>query len=232
MKVSIIIPAYNEEKFIGKTLECALAQNYPDFEIIVVDNNSIDKTNEIAKSFGVKVFFEKNKGTGPAREKGRREATGEILAFLDADCLPEKDWIRKGVKWFEHDKNIVGLTGPYDYFDSPGFYRFFSSLLQKNIYSFFNIFLQKINKGAVLIFGNCFIRASSMESAGGIDSNIIFYGDDTDTAKRLAKKGRVIFDKNLIMKGSARRLKKEGMIKIPLLYFFHFFKVSLFGKTH
>ena len=231
MKVSIIIPAYNEEKFLSKTLLCALAQNYPDFEIIVVDNNSIDRTNEIAKSFGVKVFFEKNKGTGRARERGRREACGEILAFIDADCLPDKDWLQRGVKWFAENKNIVGLTGPYNYYDVPTWNSNFFVFIQKYIYSFFNFFLQKIDKGAVLIFGNCFMRASSAEDFGGFNTDITFYGDDTDTAKRLAKKGKVIFDANLSMKASARLLKREGMIKIPLLYIYHFFRVSLFQEV-
>ncbi len=230
MKASIIIPAYNEEKYIEKTLELALKQNYPDFEIIVVDNNSTDKTNELARKFDVKVFLEKNKGTLWTRERGRKEASGEVLAFLDADCLPDSDWLREGVKWFEFDKNVVAVTGPYDYFDSSSWYRFFSMFLQKNIYSFFNIFLQRIHKGAVLIFGNSFIRASSAENIGGFNTNITFYGDDTDTAKRLSKFGKIVFDKKLIIKSSSRRLKKEGMIKIPLLYVLTFFKILILGE--
>ena len=232
MKVSIIIPAHNEEKFIGKTIERALSQNYPDFEIIVVDNNSIDKTNEIAKSFGVKVFFEEKKGTGPARERGRKEAKGEILAFIDADCLPDSDWLQRGVKWFGENKDVVGLTGPYNYYDVPTWNSSFFVLIQKYIYSFFNFFLQKIDNGAVLIFGNCFMRASVAEDFGGFNTDITFYGDDTDTAKRLAQKGKVIFDGDLSMKASARLLKKEGMIKIPVLYIFHFFRVSLFENEN
>ena len=223
MKISIIIPAYNEEKYLEETLKCVLNQDYPDFEIIVVDNNSTDRTSEIAKSFGVKVFLEKNKGTGWAREKGRLEANGEVLAFLDADCLPNSDWLSRGVKYFEK-KDVVALTGPYDYYDSENWYRIFFLLIQKYIYSFFNFFLQKLNRGAVIIFGNCFIRASVLKDLGGIDTSITFYGDDTDIAKRVSKKGKVIFDSKLTMRGSSRRLKKEGIIKIPFLYVFFFFK--------
>ena len=76
------------------------------------------------------------------------------------------------------------------------------------------------------------MRASVAEDFGGFNTDITFYGDDTDTAKRLAQKGKVIFDGDLSMKASARLLKKEGMIKIPVLYIFHFFRVSLFENEN
>ena len=117
------------------------------------------------------------------------------------------------------------------YYDSPNLYRKFSTLFQKDIYFFFNDLLQKLGKGAVLIFGNCFIRASSAESTGGFNTGITFYGDDTDTAKRLIKKGKIIFDRDLLMKGSSRRLKKEGMFKVPIVYIYYFFRVSFSDKV-
>ena len=98
MKVSVIIPAYNEEKSLGQTLDAVMVSDYHDFEIIVSDNGSVDKTSEIARSKGVKVVSEKRKGTLWAREAGRKAATGEILVFLDADCLPEKTWLSNILK--------------------------------------------------------------------------------------------------------------------------------------
>ena len=69
------------------------------------------------------------------------------------------------------------------------------------------------------------MRAETVKSFGGFNTDIAFYGDDTDTAKRLSKKGKVVFDNDLMIEGSFRRLKKEGKIKIPLTYIFYFFKV-------
>lgn len=83
---SIVVPARNEEKLLAQCLKSLLEQDYVgDYEIIVVDNASTDRTAEIASGFGVKVVYEANVGTGPARQCGLLEARGEIIAFTDAD---------------------------------------------------------------------------------------------------------------------------------------------------
>lgn len=87
---SIIIPAYNEEKYLLKTL--LSAKNTAEKmdvagEIIVVDNNSTDKTAEIARDFGVKVIFEEHNQIAKARNSGARVAKGEYFIFLDADTI-------------------------------------------------------------------------------------------------------------------------------------------------
>jgi glycosyltransferase involved in cell wall biosynthesis len=91
--ISVIIPAFNEEKFLGNCLFSLKNQDFNDFEIIVVDNNSRDKTSKIAKKFGVKLVSEKNQGAALARNRGAKEAKGEILAFTDADTILPKNWL-------------------------------------------------------------------------------------------------------------------------------------------
>ena len=226
MKVSIIIPAFNEESSIKETLEAILKQSHPDFEVIVVDNNSTDKTSEIAKSMGATVVHEMRKGTQWARECGRKVSTGEIIANLDADCLPTPDWLEHGVKHFI-SKKVVAVGGPYDYFDGRWSFRIFSLIFQKTIYSLFNFMMQKLDKGAVLIGGNVLLRSETLANIGGYNTDITFYGDDTDTAKRMSKKGWVVFDTKLVVKTSARRLKSQGSLKISIIYIYHFFKVVL-----
>ena len=90
MKISAIIPAYNEEKFIAKVIKMVKKSGYVD-EIIVVDNNSSDDTNRIAKENGAKTVFCKKQGKGYAMEKGIRTAKGDILIFLDGDICNYKD---------------------------------------------------------------------------------------------------------------------------------------------
>ncbi len=227
-KVSVIIPAHNEENDIGKTLEALLAQDYKDIEIIVIDNASTDKTSEVARRYsGVKVLNESRKGTNFALECGRKETSGEIIARLDADCLPEKNWITIGLKNFE-DENVVGLTGPYDYYDADNFFRYTSLFFQKYIYRFTSWLFQLFHIGAIMTGGNSMMRAKELELMGGFDTSFTFYGDDTDVAKRLSKYGRVAFDPNFVLKTSARRFKKQGEFKIFFLYFYYFLKTTFY----
>lgn len=227
MKISIVIPAYNEEASIGKTIEAVLAQDYKNFEVIVVDNASTDKTSEIAGKYPVKLVKEPKKGLLHARERGRLEATGEIIANIDADCFPDEKWLSRGIKYFENE-SIVAVTGPYDYFDGGYIFRKFTLFTQKYAYFLMNNLLNFFHTGAILIGGNNFIRARVLKEVGGYTTSLLFYGEDADTAKKVSQKGKVVFDKNLIMKTSARRFKAEGTFKIGFLYFYHFLRVMFF----
>jgi glycosyltransferase involved in cell wall biosynthesis len=231
MKASIVIPAHNEEKDITAIITAALAQDYPDFEVIIVDNASTDHTREIAKQFerndqpSLKVVHEPRKGLLSARERGRKESIGEIIINMDADCLPLPDHVSRGMKHF-HKKGVVAVTGPYDYHDGHPLFRRYSLFLQKYVYRSIGKILQwpLIHRGAILIGGNNLIRAGILEKAGGYDTSIVFYGEDTDTARRVAHHGKVVFDPDLQMKTSARRFKDEGSVKITVIYLFHFWK--------
>lgn len=91
-KISVVIPAYNEEKYLGPTLENVknaakeLQQKYPvTVEVIVVNNNSTDRTEQVALEHGARIIFEAKNQIAAARNAGGRAARGEIVAFLDAD---------------------------------------------------------------------------------------------------------------------------------------------------
>ncbi len=94
MKVSIIIPVYNEQRDIEACLSSLLAQNYSDLEIIVVDDGSTDKTIKLAKKYPVKLFKQSHLGAGPARNLGASHATGQILVFVDADMTFSSSFIK------------------------------------------------------------------------------------------------------------------------------------------
>ncbi len=223
MKVSIVIPAHNEEAYIAETLRAVTALDYPDFEVIVVDNASSDKTAEIAKQFPVKVVHEEKKGILHARERGRKEATGEIIANIDADCRPTKDWLKNAMQHFKN-KNIVAVSGPYYYFDSPAPSRILFFGTQKYVYAIGSKLLQLIGKNGILIGGNTLFRADPMQKHGGYDTSILFYGEDTDTAKKLSKHGKIHFSPSVVMHTSARRFQSEGTGKIIGNYLYHFIK--------
>lgn len=111
VKISVVIPAYNEEKKISSCIKSVLDQSYNEYEIIVVDNNSSDKTKEIIHGFKnkkLKYIFEKNRGRGAARNAGINNSTGEIIAMIDCDCVAPKDWLVKISRSIrEENENIV-----------------------------------------------------------------------------------------------------------------------------
>ena len=92
MKLSIVIPAYNEEKLLGRTLDCIRAATDSigecDWELVVCDNNSTDRTTEIARQHGATVVFEPVNQISRARNAGAAAATGDWLVFVDADSQP------------------------------------------------------------------------------------------------------------------------------------------------
>ncbi len=228
MKVSIVIPAFNEEKNIADGIRAALAQDYPHFEVIVVDNGSTDNTAAIAAQFPITVIAEPRKGTNHARESGRRVATGENI---DADCLPSPDWLSVGVARL-NDRNVSAVSGPYDYYDAGRVSRIILLALQKNVFTLANKITSFLNRGGTIIAGNVLIRASALDEAGGYNTAIVFYGDDTDTAQRVSRHGKIIFDRRLIVRSSARRFKAEGTFKIIFIYVFYFFRITLANAAH
>jgi glycosyltransferase involved in cell wall biosynthesis len=238
-KISVVIPAHNEAKIISKTLEAILAQKYPDFEVIVVDNASYDGTAEVVFDFlaniasqesyihnRVRVVTEPRKGLLYARECGRKESRGDIIANIDADCLPETDWLDVAEKYFHKHADVVAVSGPYDYYDAHPYFKISSKIMQNYIYRPISHILQWpfIRGGAVLIGGNNLIRADILKKIGGYDTRLTFYGEDTNTAKRMARHGRVIFSPKIVMKTSARRFRNEGSLTITIKYLYHFFK--------
>lgn len=108
MKVSVVIPAYNEEKRLGECLRALLGGTEQPCEIIVADGNSTDRTAAIAKEHGARVIKNPKGHAAGGRNAGIKAAKGDIIAFLDADCIPDKDWLKEIKYAFEHE-DIDGL---------------------------------------------------------------------------------------------------------------------------
>jgi glycosyltransferase involved in cell wall biosynthesis len=227
MEISLIIPAYNEEAAIGQCLETAIKNSHGKFkEIIVVDNASTDRTAEIARSYpGVTVVYEARKGTGNARQTGFENSNGEIVAYLDSDSHIPEDWVDKIEAWFA-DPQVVFLSGAYRYHDC-GYLR---SLLLDTIWWFSLIAYWMV--GYVGNTGNCAMRASAMHEIGGFDRSILFYGDDTDIARRLHTVGRTIWSLNFYNFSSSRRFAEQGIFKTYFIYFLNYWWPVLFHRPY
>ncbi len=117
VKFSVIIPVYNGANTITRALQSVLEQTYPAHEIIVVDDGSTDQTAEVVLRFGnrVRYFHQENKGVSAARNTGAGIATGDWLAFLDADDRYCPDRLRWHAEWIEEDSALDFLTGDQEY---------------------------------------------------------------------------------------------------------------------
>ncbi len=235
-KVSVLIPAFNEEKYITKTLEALLKQDYPNFEIIIVNNASTDRTKSVIEEFitthsnatnNITLLYETKQGTNYAREKGRKMAIGEIIAQLDADCIPATNWISTGVRLMQKN-NVVAVTGPYDYYDSFYLRRSLTLFAQIVFYPIVDTCSQLFKRGGIIIGGNTFIDASVLKNAGGYNTELTFYGDDIDIAKRIFSFGRILYSNRLILKTSSRRFKALGFNKVQKKYRKAFLDLILF----
>jgi glycosyltransferase involved in cell wall biosynthesis len=122
--VSFVVAAYNEGDVLGDCLDSILSQDYEDFEIIVVDDGSTDRTSDVAKTYvarSPKVRLAtngSNRGTGYTRNRGVSEANGKIVCFIDADSVLSKNWLRRTVDCFtEEEVSVLGgfdITHPQD----------------------------------------------------------------------------------------------------------------------
>lgn len=234
MRLSFVIPAYNEENHIKKCLDsvCEQAQKYPDtVEIIVVDNASTDRTAEIATTYPkVQVVHEPRKGLVWARRAGYLASSGELIANVDSDTILTHGWLDTVFEEFSKNSNLVGLSGPFKYYDLSKRTGQFVNIFYKIAYGvyFFNRFI--IQKGSMLQGGNFIITRTGLEKIGGYDTSIEFYGEDADIARRLHAIGDVKFTPKLPIYASGRRLTEEGVLTMALKYTRNYFWIIFFKK--
>jgi len=234
MQLAFVIPAFNEEGLIGRCLESVtkrVKSSGVECEIIVVNNASTDRTKEIAQSFeGVTVVDEFDKGLVYARRAGFNASTAELVANLDADTELPDGWIETVMSTFEKRPELVGLSGPYIYYDLS----LWNQMLVRFFYyiSFAVYLLNRfvLRVGSMIQGGNFVIRRSAWLKAGGYDTSISFYGEDTDIAVRLSKVGPVKWTFKLPMRTSGRRLTEEGVFQTAGVYVLNFFWVTFRGK--
>ncbi len=234
MKLSFVIPAYNEENYIQHCIEAILrdvrAGKY-DVEIIVVNNASTDRTAEVVSRYAeAKLVYEPVKGLTAARKAGYLASSGELIANVDADTKLPAGWIGKVLQEFSQNDDLVALSGPYVYYDLSKWHQ-----LGVNIFYRIGYFTHLINhkflkKGAMLQGGNFVLKRSAIEKMGGYNTEFVFYGEDTDIARRIQKVGEVKFTYGLPMYTSARRLKGEGMLVIGTRYAINYFWTLIFKK--
>lgn len=215
MTITVAIPAYNEENYIGDCIKAVLAAATDNLlEILVINNASTDKTAEVAAKFPkVRVINEPQKGLTKARQRALLEAKGDLLAFVDADNRVPAHWFSLINYEYGHYPNLVCLSGPYYYFGLPGW----QNLLARSfIYTIVMPLYHLV--GYMALGGNFVAKKSALKEIGGFDVSISFYGEDTNIARRLYAVGKVQFMRKFFVYASGRRGTGEGFFKGGLTY--------------
>jgi len=178
-KVSFAIPTLNSERTIGPCLDSIIKQNYPDFEIVIVDGGSYDSTVEISSKYTSKIFFD-NGPLGHARQTGADNSTGEVLAIFDSDIvLPSVNWLRKAVQQFSRRSN-VGVIWPINRAPQN------ASIVSRCYFNFWNKRLEE-TPGAIP-GGNSLILRKAFDQVNGFNT-CLHYGEDMDLVHRIICRG-------------------------------------------
>jgi glycosyltransferase involved in cell wall biosynthesis len=213
MKVSVIIPAYNEELALPETLAriCkALSVVACSAEIIVVDNDSQDKTKQVAEDFGAKVFSETEHNIGKVRNAGAKNSTGDVLIFIDADTLVAETLFQKISAVMKDEKCFGGAV-------AVGYQEFQRKWMKFYLmgWAFWGKFFNMAQGSAQ------FCRKSAFEKVKGYDQTI-FMGEDIEFYWRLSKfakqkSGYLHFIEHPKVITSARRFDKMSLWRTFLL---------------
>jgi len=204
-----------------------------DFEVIVVNNASTDKTERVAKNFkGVTVANELKKGVTRARQAGYLASSGDILVFFDADSIVSKNWFNIAIQKFQNDPQLIGVSGPYHFEKTSKVVAFLESIYNNIIMPVGEKIWKHIFRqgGIMLIGGNFAVRRKVLKKIGGFDTDLEFYGEDTNLTRRIAKIGKIEFSKELIIGSSSRRFSGEGGLKLIVKYVINFFSEWIFKK--
>ncbi|RLE48909.1 MAG: glycosyltransferase family 2 protein [Candidatus Methanomethylicota archaeon] len=208
IKATVVIPTYNEEKFIERCLKslCSQTVSRSEYEIIVVDGYSTDKTREIAAKYADKVIYQVSKGVGGARNDGAKEAKGEILVFTDADVIFPRDWLEKILSYFEKANDVIAVCGPDEPLERSG------KLV--TFYKLVNSFSKLLHRmGIVGTRGtNTAVRRDVFFKIGGYTDYPLC--DDVELGLRLRKLGKVVYSDEVKVLMSARRFNKYGILRV------------------
>lgn len=198
MKTTVVVPTFNEEYFLPKTLESLKRLDLQPDEILVVDSNSSDKTRDVAKKYGAKVVIEKARGIGLARQRGLEAATGDFVAFTDADTVVPHDWLTKIVTALQKP-DTVGVYGGVnvEYGWLP--YRIYLKFTIPILLELHQLFGLPMPPGQ-----NMAMWKEAAIKAGGYPTHFKI-GEDIEMARRLAKIGKVAYLRDNYVISSGRR---------------------------
>mgnify|MGYP005854478859 CR=1 FL=1 len=199
MRFSIIIPTHNRKDLLRHCLEAVTCQDYPDYEVIVVDDGSTDGTGEMVQHEFPQVHYlrqEPNRGPAAARNRGIEAATGQIIAFTDDDCRVPPDWLSRLADGYQRYPQVVGVGG---YLEAP------EEVLASNIFAQYERYMARhmyhVSEEECLDGFECpaggtnnmSYRRAVLQEVSGFDESFPYAaGEDADLKWRICEQGHPI----------------------------------------
>jgi len=203
--ISVIIPTYEEERFLTGCLSALKKCRTNDYEIIIVDAGSKDKTLSIADSFGCRIVIGKKTGVGNARNAGAAAARGDIIAFLDADSVPCENWLDIVEETFRRNLQVSAIGGPTDH-----------GSLRYRIANF-QFWLNPVTKHLGFFYfsgNNSAFRKGFFSSFGGYKPILC---EDVELSLRMSRcSERMLFVRAMEMRLSPRRFERQGFFRTQM----------------
>lgn len=232
MTISVIVCAHNEEAYITACLASLLAQTRPPDEVIVINNASSDRTGALAAAFPmVRVIDEPRTGLVFARERGRQESTGDLLAYVDADCRAPLTWLERIERCFDANAGVIALSGNYRFYDWDWMGRALLRAYDLTLGPATHVLVKYVLRiGVVFYGGNFAVRRDALDRIGGFDTTIEFHGEDTNLGRRLSRIGNVDLRYDCYLFTSARRYHAMGKAAVFRLYVRNFVSELLYHR--
>lgn len=195
MKITVAIPVYNEEKYIADCLAAIMGGTVPPDEVIVADGGSIDRTAEIARSFGAAVIANPRKNAAAGRNECIKIASGDIIIFTDGDCVPGKKWIESYVKAFEQT-GADGIGGKIIPAEPENEIEAFWCNLQLNIVMSFGDTPYWVKDRSIndsFITANCAFKRKFIRKMRGFNNWFANNGEDVEFCWRALEAGALLY---------------------------------------
>jgi len=228
--VSVVIPTINEEKYLPRCLSSFSKQTFKDFETIISDGGSTDRTIEIARKFGAKIIVIPRSTVTIARQKGTDAAGGKIIVGADADTVYPSKHLEMIVSDYKKNNNVIAVGGGGVFEKKPWWMYWLWKItyfILGKLYRWFGL--------VIYIPGfNLSFRKEVFKKIGGYRTYLDFGGDELDIVNRLKKVGKIYFDEKLRPNPSSRRAK-VGFLRLIakhvfIYYFLNYWLAHLFKK--
>jgi len=212
MRLSVVIPVYNDHEYLELCLRALRVQTLPaeEYEIIVVDNGSTESP-AIEEAVNTRLVFEPRPGSYAARNRGIIESVAGVVAFTDADCIPDPSWLASGLAYLDEHPNVACVGGAIEVFSRNPERR-----TPCEVYESISGFPQDqyVNDGGFAATANLFVRRGVFEAVGPFNASLRS-GGDVEFGNRSVDGGhKLVYASTVIIRHPARRTLRRYLSKL------------------